>query len=217
LIKININLLEICSYLNENELNHLRELIDNAREFISSETKFFLLLALLGYKRNLEKICCLKKKKKIYKKIKNFINKTPITTLLKIQDFKIYDREFRSIERKQNNLRIYKKYLPLYKNDYENDEKKLTFKLSLNCSQECASLYFHIISIIEFSFCIEKLHLLTKRLNNLKKYIRIQEERIECLKNNYKKILEKEFKINIEDTCKLFNFKTMYKEHILIE
>jgi hypothetical protein len=26
--------------LNEIELNHLRELIDNAREFISSETKF---------------------------------------------------------------------------------------------------------------------------------------------------------------------------------
>ena len=66
---------------------------------------------MIGDERNLEKICCLKNKNKIYKKIKKIINSTPIETLLKIEDFKVYDHEFRSINRKQKNLKIYKKYL----------------------------------------------------------------------------------------------------------
>ncbi len=177
-------------------------------------------------------------KKIIYRHInmiRNFISNIQIEMLLETDTLKDYDHQFEiKTEYKFCNLKIYEKFIPIhiednYINNNQSDCNKITFIKSLNCSKECAILFLHIVSILEYSFCIKKLKSLEFRMRNFKKFINKQVNRIDYLKNNFEKIQNEQFidnslfkdnGIEFEDESlkmisQQFNYKTIYKNHIL--
>ena len=167
-------------------------------------------------------VYCRKSTLKILKKIKNFIRLTPVEKLLNINDFKTYDLEFYSKFQKENILQIYSKYLIGNAHKYtEVNNYKLNIQKALRCSQECFNFYIHIISILEYSFCLKKLSILASRLKTLKVYIRNHKYRIEFLKNNFKKLIKQDLKIKdnlkIDGNYKLHDYNSIYKKILLFD
>ena len=152
------------------------------------------------------------------------IANSPIETLLEENDFKIYDQQF--IDDEENTgfhkFKIYEKFLPLHleENYFEANDDKITFKKALSCSKECAYLFLHIISILEYSFCVKKIRELSLRLKKLKYFIRKHEYRIDFLKTNFNKIAVEQLRLQdtleVDDKFTLFDFNTNYKDHFLI-
>lgn len=181
--------------------------------------------------------------------IKSIVVNTPIETLIK-HDSYISNEINSEIEKNLNfankNLggfnyyKIFKKFIKLeleeaYNNSKNclNDNNKLTFDIAVNCSKECAIVILIVISILEYSFFMNKIELLNERLKKFKNFILKQQDRIEFLKENFELIMQNQFKFTNDDTeidnnlyykQKItlkqheikYYFKTIYKNHLLI-